>query len=137
MKIGELAEQTGLAPSAIRYYEHSGLLPKATRGANGYRVYAETAVERLRLIQMAQNLGFSLDSLRNVFASGEDFSKEDLLAGLDRRMSEIEQLMRTLRNQQQELRALRSTLSETWAQGECFKAADLGNGKLAKSRQAS
>lgn len=54
MKIGELADKTGMASSAIRYYEQSGLLPKAERGANGYRDYSEAAVEHLRRIQMAQ-----------------------------------------------------------------------------------
>ena len=37
MKIGELSRLTGLATSAIRFYEASGLLPSAERGANGYR----------------------------------------------------------------------------------------------------
>src|SRR5471032_3169770 len=64
MKIGELAAATGLAPSAIRFYEQSGLLPAAQRAANGYRSYSVEAVERLRYIQLAQALGFTLDTLR-------------------------------------------------------------------------
>ena len=61
MKIGELAAATGLAPSAIRFYEQSGLLPAAQREANGYRSYSADAVERLRYIQLAQALGFTLE----------------------------------------------------------------------------
>ena len=41
MKIGELSQRTGMATSAIRFYESSGLLPAAERGANGYRQYGE------------------------------------------------------------------------------------------------
>ncbi|SDY60346.1 DNA-binding transcriptional regulator, MerR family [Collimonas sp. OK242] len=132
MKIGELADKTGMASSAIRYYEQSGLLPKPERGANGYRDYSEAAVERLRRIQMAQSLGFSLEAIRSVFASHEELSKDDLLRKLDGRLQEIEQLMDTLREQQQHLRSLRTTLRETWAEGECLNTASLINGKLAK-----
>ena len=63
MRIGELAEKTGLAPSAIRFYEQSGLLPEPERSPNGYRVYSEQAIGRLRMVQLAQNLGFPLDRL--------------------------------------------------------------------------
>ncbi|WP_211461861.1 MerR family transcriptional regulator [Collimonas silvisoli] len=132
MKIGELADKTGMAPSAIRYYEQSGLLPKPERGSNGYRDYAEAAVERLRRIQMAQSLGFSLDAIRSVFASDEELSKDELLRKLDGRLQEIKQLMDTLREQQQHLRTLRTTLRETWAEGECLNTTALANGKLAK-----
>lgn len=129
MKIGELADKTGMAASAIRYYEQSGLLPKAERGANGYRDYADAAVERLHRIQMAQSLGFSLDTIRSVFASNEELSKGELLGKLDGRLKEIEQLMHTLREQHQHLSSLRSTLQETWTEGECLKTAGLVNGK--------
>ncbi|WP_242447891.1 MerR family DNA-binding transcriptional regulator [Serratia marcescens] len=58
MKIGELAQRAGMAASAIRYYEQLGLLPKPVRGVNGYRVYGDSALERLHQIQIGQNLGF-------------------------------------------------------------------------------
>ncbi len=44
MKIGELAERTGLATSRIRFYERIGLLKAARRQANGYRSYPDDAV---------------------------------------------------------------------------------------------
>src|SRR5476651_325574 len=54
MKIGELANQTGLAASAIRFYERSGVLPAPDRGVNGYRSYGESDVQRLHMIRIAQ-----------------------------------------------------------------------------------
>jgi DNA-binding transcriptional MerR regulator len=132
MKIGELADKTGMAPSAIRYYEQSGLLPKPERGANGYRDYAEAAIERLRRIRMAQSLGFSLDAIRSVFASNEELSKDDLIGKLDGRLKEIEQLVDTLRAQHQHLRNLRATLQATWAEGECLNTSSLENGRIAR-----
>ncbi|MGH8779204.1 MerR family transcriptional regulator [Paraburkholderia sp.] len=119
MKIGELAARTGLAPSAIRYYEQSGLLPEPQRGPNGYRVYPETAVERLHLIRTSQQLGFSLDTLRGAFARCETLSPDDLLGGVDGRLDEIVESMATLRAQRTELRRLRTLLLEARRAGSC------------------
>ena len=47
MKIGDVAERTGVAPRLIRYYEQQGLLT-ADRAHNGYRVYTEAHVERVK-----------------------------------------------------------------------------------------
>jgi DNA-binding transcriptional MerR regulator len=49
VKIGELAERTGVAPRLVRYYEQQGLLT-APRSANGYRDYGEEHVERVRRV---------------------------------------------------------------------------------------
>lgn len=132
MKIGELASQTGMAPSAIRFYEQSGLLPKPERGANGYRVYAPTAVGRLRMLQMAQNLGFSLDTVRSVLADHAGFRKEDLFSKLDARLGEIEQLMAALQAQREDLLTLRFTLGQMGETGECIDVATLAQNMMAR-----
>ncbi|PRG18362.1 MerR family transcriptional regulator [Burkholderia multivorans] len=64
MKIGELAERTGLTPSCIRFYERIGLLTAVRRQPNGYRVYSPDAVVLLGLVATAQKAGFSLDEIR-------------------------------------------------------------------------
>lgn len=64
LTIGELAKRTGLRTSALRYYEDQGLLQPAERTAAGYRLYAESAEQTVRLIQRAQRLGFSLADIR-------------------------------------------------------------------------
>jgi|SRR5581483_4159706 len=64
MRIGELAKKANLSTSRIRFYEAKNVLPKAARGANGYREYPEAAVETLRVIVDAQRLGFSLTEIR-------------------------------------------------------------------------
>ena len=48
MLIGELARATGMSRQAIRFYERKGLLPEASRGPNGYRVYDDSTLARLR-----------------------------------------------------------------------------------------
>ncbi|MCA8063343.1 MerR family transcriptional regulator [Burkholderia sp. AU38729] len=66
MKIGELAERTGLTPSRIRFYERIGLLTLVEREANGYRTYPQEAVTALDLITAAQKADFSLDEIRTL-----------------------------------------------------------------------
>ena len=129
MKIGELAAATGLAPSAIRFYEQSGLLPAAERAANGYRSYSADAVERLRYIQLAQALGFSLDTLRAGLLTRGAQSKaeihDDLLQRLDTRLVEIDHMLATLRTQRRDLLTVRAQMEASWAGGECLDASSV------------
>ena len=64
LTIGQLAKAVGVRTSALRYYETEGLLAANGRSDSGYRLYKPEAVERLRLIQRAQRLGFSLADIR-------------------------------------------------------------------------
>jgi DNA-binding transcriptional MerR regulator len=57
--IGELARRTGVATSALRYYERIGLLSPAER-AGGRRRYAPSSAERVALIRLLQDAGFTL-----------------------------------------------------------------------------
>lgn len=59
MKIGELAKQSGLNASAIRYYETAGLLSPPHR-VSGQRRYSGDALDRVLLIRFASEMGFSL-----------------------------------------------------------------------------
>ena len=60
MKIGEIAKAAGVSTSRIRFYEKRGIIPEAARDANGYRDYPPSLIARLRLIDQAQHLGFTL-----------------------------------------------------------------------------
>jgi MerR family redox-sensitive transcriptional activator SoxR len=66
MTIGEVARQVGMATSAIRYYEEIGLLPPPAR-VNGRRRYDWSAVQRLCVIEYAQQAGFTLGEIRELF----------------------------------------------------------------------
>ena len=70
MTIGELAKRVGLRTSAIRYYEQVGLLEPASRSHSGQRRYSVATVKRLRFIQTARSLGFSLAEIRELFEPG-------------------------------------------------------------------
>src|SRR5436309_2079279 len=53
LKIGQLARQVGVTAKAIRFYEAKRVLPRPTRGANGYRLYGQDAVETLTFVKQA------------------------------------------------------------------------------------
>ena len=61
--IGELARRTGLASSALRYYERAGVL-SPTAWAGGRRHYRASSAERVALIQLCQDAGFTLREIR-------------------------------------------------------------------------
>jgi DNA-binding transcriptional MerR regulator len=67
--IGELSRRTGLATSALRYYERLGLLAPAGR-AKGRRYYNPGSTERIALIRLFQDAGFTLPEIRAVVAAG-------------------------------------------------------------------
>mgnify|MGYP001557463795 CR=1 FL=1 len=127
--IGERAAATGLAASAIRFYEQSGLLPAAQRSANGYRSYSSDAVDRLRYIQLAQALGFTLDALRAGRVDRGALSQaqvhDDMLERLDTRLAEVDHMLATLRAQRKDLLAVRGRLLASWETGECLDPASV------------
>src|SRR5215467_12928540 len=73
LRVAELAERAGVAPSTVRFYERAGLLSPARRAENGYRVFDESALEELAFIQRAKGIGMSLEDIAElvvVWSSG-------------------------------------------------------------------
>lgn len=66
MTIGEVAQETGLRASAIRYYEKAGLLPRPRR-ISGRRQYDEGVLELLAVLAHAKGCGFTLAETRQLF----------------------------------------------------------------------
>ena len=105
--IGELAKQAGVKPDSVRFYERNNLLPKPQRSANGYRVYDEAALNRLKFIKRAQALGFSLDEIRrilNLRGQGNETCRcvvsmaEATLAETERKLAELSGFADALRS---------------------------------------
>jgi MerR family redox-sensitive transcriptional activator SoxR len=68
LTIGALADRTGVATSALRYYEAQDLI-HATRSSGGQRRYARDALRRVSFIRVAQQVGLTLDEIRVALAS--------------------------------------------------------------------
>ena len=67
LTIGEVAERTGVAPSALRFYERQGLV-HAERSDGGQRRYAREVLRRIAFIRVAQRVGLSLDEISELLA---------------------------------------------------------------------
>lgn len=91
MNIGSAARRSGLPPKTIRYYEDIGLL-RADRAANGYRDYSDEDVHRLRFVQRARSLGFSVDECRQLLSlySDRDRASADVKAIATEKLGEID-----------------------------------------------
>lgn len=64
--IGTVAKRTGVAASALRFYEEAGILPAPPR-IRGRRLYDAGAIRRIDVLRFAQQAGFTLDEIRTLF----------------------------------------------------------------------
>ena len=71
MTIGEVARRAELRPSAIRYYEKLGLLPKPPR-QSGQRRYDPRVLERLAIVRFAKFAGFTVADIRLLLEGSPD-----------------------------------------------------------------
>ncbi|MDW6026050.1 Cu(I)-responsive transcriptional regulator [Mesorhizobium sp. BAC0120] len=106
MNIGDAAERSGLPAKTIRYYEDIRLV-KPARGENGYRDYSSEDVHRLRFLQRARGLGFSVEECRQLLSLYADKRRESAdvkavaeakLIEIDRKIAELVSLQKTLRH---------------------------------------
>jgi MerR family mercuric resistance operon transcriptional regulator len=114
-QIGQLAQRTGLSADAIRFYEKAGLLPRPARSSGGYRLYGEHEIADLEFIQKAQQLGFSLNEIRE-FSSIQ--RRPDLACAHVRDL--IAQKLTVVRGKIGQLRVLETSLADALKQ--CSKA---------------
>ena len=89
LTIGQLADQAGVNPSKIRFYERHGLLPEPQR-ESGRRRYDDEALRRLQVIDIAQRAGFTLAEIRELADGGEP---RDLRALAERKLPEVDALI--------------------------------------------
>ena len=106
MKIGELAQRTGVPIDTVRYYERQGLLPEPERQPSGYRRYQSADVLRLRFVRRAKALGFTLEEIRELLALSshreDDMGSlkavaEQKLAGVEAKLAELTRIRDGLR----------------------------------------
>ena len=94
----QLAQQANVNIATIRFYERERLLEEPPRKESGYRQYSPEAVQRIRFIKHAQELGFSLKEVRELLALKIDGSSRcsDVKARAEAKIGDIEQKLETL-----------------------------------------
>lgn len=68
LSIGELADRSGVAPSALRFYESQGLI-EATRSEGGQRRFERETLRRVAFVRVAQEVGLTLEEIRDALHS--------------------------------------------------------------------
>src|SRR5215471_13701104 len=108
MRIGELARRSGLAATALRFYEKAGLLPDPVRTASGYREYTTDVLSRLAFIRAAQAVGLTVGEIRDVIGIRNLGSAPcaHVLELIERRRAEVRSRIRELQQFERELTRL-------------------------------
>jgi MerR family redox-sensitive transcriptional activator SoxR len=107
LSISQVAREMNLNPSAIRYYEQIGILPRAQR-VNGQRRYDASVLHRLAVVQRARETGFTLDEIRELFFGfKEHTTASKRWTCLSRKkLAELETQARQIASMQQVLRRM-------------------------------
>lgn len=125
MRIQQLSELTDIPASAIRYYESVKLIKGVKRTENGYRHYSTEHVEHLKLIKLAQSLGFTLEDIsalmidRDAKLTPEQHDK--VLNTLENKAIAIDSAIETLQQQRNQVLSLKNVLLATWDKGQCVE----------------
>ena len=107
-KIGEIATTLGLSADTLRYYEKIKLLPKVSRNASGIREYDDKDISRLKFIQRAQKMNFSLAEISDLLKMRENPQKvrDDVQQLTADKLLEVDQHLQSLTTLRVELQLL-------------------------------
>nr|WP_285842599.1 MerR family transcriptional regulator [Ureibacillus chungkukjangi] len=104
MKIGELAETTGITKRTIDYYTNLGLL-KAERSTSNYRFYTSEAIERIKIIEEMKAQGMCLSDIKlsfeNLNVQKEEIDIQDICNQMTSLKNEISTLVQKMQQQEQ------------------------------------
>jgi MerR family mercuric resistance operon transcriptional regulator len=108
MTRGEVAEKAGVNPETLRYYERKDLIPTPRRSDGGFRLYDDHYVDRLRFIQRAKELGFTLAEIKGLLdlRVDDEATCRDVKAQADEKLDEVEEKIRDLQRIRDALSAL-------------------------------
>jgi len=123
LRIGEIAQRSGVSVATIRYYERRKLLPPSPRSDGGYRLFAVETIERVRFIKQAQEMGFSLDDITTLLTGGSAGACGQMRDLLQTKLLEIGERLKGLRSFDRTLRrhlqACETELARHGAEAKC------------------
>src|SRR5687768_12050681 len=132
---GVLAQRAGIGPETIRYYERIGLLDEPRRNRAGHRVYEPADLTRLVFIRRAQELGFSLEDIRELFSLRfkEVAECSHVERRATRRLVDVRSRIRDLERMEQSLRELIASCRQNPFKASCpvFEVLEGADGSVA------
>ncbi|MCU7939118.1 MAG: heavy metal-responsive transcriptional regulator [gamma proteobacterium symbiont of Bathyaustriella thionipta] len=98
LNIGQVAKETGITVETIRFYEKQGLIDTPQRTENGYRQYPQNTVKRVRFIQHAKDVGFTLKNIGELLSLRQEpgTSCTDIKLRTTEKIEEVDQKIRDL-----------------------------------------
>lgn len=127
MRIGELAQATGVDVETVRYYEKAGLLPAPVRQANGYRAYGAVHLERLAFIRHCRALDIALADIRQLldFVAHPQADCTEIDRLVEDQLARVRARLKSMRALEKQLQALRGRCAAPHRAGECGILHDL------------
>lgn len=121
LTIGKVAGSAGLSVDTVRFYEREGLLEKPARTTSGYRTYSTDAVARLRFIQQAKELGFSLHEVKDLLSLRVTPGKScaDVRAHAEHKIADVDRRIASLKRVRGALVTLTSACSGKGPVSQC------------------
>ncbi len=106
--IGAIVLKLGLTADTLRYYEKIGLLPKVSRNPSGIRLYNDKDVSRLKFIQRAQQMNFTLAEIASLLMMREapQHARKQVRELTAKKLVEVEARVKELRTLRNELQLL-------------------------------
>lgn len=97
--IGQAAREADVNIETFRYYERRGLVPEPPRSQGNYRLYPGETVRRVRFVKRAQELGFTLNEIRDLLALREsaEATCDDVRVQAVEKVRDIEEKIRSLK----------------------------------------
>lgn len=127
LRIGQVAQASGMSTASIRFYEQQGLLSPATRASNGYRTYSEQDVERLRRIRTCRSLDMSIQEIQALLrVPGDSHTVCEVTSQvLQEHLEHVAQRIEELRELKSRLEALQALCQHPF-DAECPTQAAMG-----------
>lgn len=121
MRIGELAQQTGVAVETLRYYEQQGLLAKPARTAANFRIYTQQHIEQVTFIRQCRLLDLSLAEIRVLlgYKAAPEQACGEVNSLLDRHIVDVQAHIQSLQALEIHLLRLRESCPKEQAAVEC------------------
>jgi len=97
LRIGEVAKRSDVSIDTLRYYERLKLLPPTRRSSGGFRLFTVEHIERVQFIKQAQDLGFSLEEIKGLLATGGADECRNVRDLLRRKLTELDDRLKAMK----------------------------------------
>jgi len=120
LTIGSLAKAAEVNIETVRYYQRIGLINEPAKPAQGYRIYSDEILSRIKFIKRAQQLGFSLQEIEELLKLGEGKGRcNDVRLRAEQKRKQIDKQIKDLKKLRATLSGLINSCEKTGKSSQC------------------